>query len=148
MVILKNSWSEICYKNVRQANSLMMERVYNRYFWDVEMFWAATLCLTEQIFSKKVFLTKQYFWQFILLFYNTSIHDSFNKFNFLKSINDIVSMQKVAISKRLNGELGNGMRGIWGKWGLEWRQHAEWEWECGESGWEWGECGESRWKWK
>ena len=45
--------------------------------------------LMNRYFLKMLFLTKQYFWPYILLFYNTGIHDPFNKFNFLKSINDM-----------------------------------------------------------
>ena len=41
----------------------MMDRVYNTYIWDVEKF-----------------------------FYNTGIHDTINKFNFLKSVKYIVSV--------------------------------------------------------
>ena len=43
-------------------------------------------------FLKKLFLTKQYFWRYVLQFYNTGINDPIYKFNFMKSINDIVSV--------------------------------------------------------
>ena len=48
--------------------------------------------LMDMHFSKKVFLTKQYFCRYMLLFYNTGIHDLFNKLSFLKPINDTVSV--------------------------------------------------------
>ena len=70
----------------------MTEEDYNMYFWDVEMFWEAIFVLMNRYFLRKFFLTNQYFWEYILLFYNTSIYDPFHEFNFLKSINHIVSV--------------------------------------------------------
>ena len=60
----------------------MIDGVCNRYFWDVEKFWAAVICFNEQIF----FLIG------ILYYFLNGIHDPINKFSFLKSIDDIVSV--------------------------------------------------------
>ena len=60
----------------------MTAGVYDRYFWDVL---SSKFCFNENIFKKKLF------WQSSTSG-NTGIHDPFNKFNFLKTIKDIVSV--------------------------------------------------------
>ena len=51
------------------------------------------LCFNEHIYIfKKFSLAKQSFWQYVLHFYNTGINHPINEFNFMKSINDVVSV--------------------------------------------------------
>ena len=97
----------------------MMDSVYSRYFWDVEIIWAANICFNEHIYIfKKFSLAKQYFWRYVLQFYNTDINDPINKFNFMKSINDIVSvaessyLQKPELEVRERNEQNVGMEGM------------------------------------
>lgn len=56
------------------------------------MLWAATLCFNEHIFFQKSFFHKAILLAINVTIYNTGIHDPFNKFNFLKPINETVSV--------------------------------------------------------